>query len=70
MPDTPELLWRSLYRSAILETDDSKLLERINLAETAIRHRIESLNGQPHEKEAHALEDAINGLRVLRTERP
>ena len=69
MPETPAPEWRSLYEAAILETDDVKLLERINAAEAAIRLRLESRDGRPRDEEAQALEDAINNLRMLRNER-
>ena len=61
--------WRELYEAAILETDRSKLGERIAAAEQAIRARMRELGGQPPvhvDKEEHlAIEGALSGLKIL-----
>ena len=62
-----ELQWKSLYQAAALETDNTKLHERINTAEAAIQRRFQS--NEPDDQEVEALEHAMNGLRILRRER-
>ena len=60
--------WHEAYRTALLETDWSKMEERIRAAETAINARRSELSlnhgGTPDERQA--IEDALNGLNVLR----
>jgi len=63
------LEWQGAYQAAILETDDSKLLEKIVAAEGVIGLRIQSLIGLPHDGEGQELDDALRALRVLRKER-
>jgi hypothetical protein len=62
--------WYESYRAAILETDWTKLTERLRSAELEIHQRqyILSLDhgGTPDERQAIA--DALNGMKVLRTE--
>ena len=60
--------WHKAYRSALLETDWSKMGERIRSAETAISARRNELS-RDHggaSDEQQAIEDAVNGLNLLR----
>jgi hypothetical protein len=61
--------WHELYKAALLETDWSKMEERIRAAESAIQNRKREcgldLGGT---QETQALADAMNGLSVLRSE--
>ena len=62
--------WHEPYKAALLETDWSKMEERIQAAESAIQNRKSEcgpdLGGAPEENQA--LADAMNGLKVLRSE--
>ena len=55
--------WQELYATALLETDWLKIEEKIQVAENAIRVRLHD-GGTPEENQA--IEDALNGLSVLR----
>ena len=59
--------WHEVYQAAVLETDWSKMEQRIQAAEAALHARKHEFDlnhgGTPEEREA--LEDAIRGLRVL-----
>ena len=62
--------WHELYKAALLETDWSKMEERIQAAESAIQKRKSECGLDPsglHE-ENQALADAMNGLSVLKSE--
>lgn len=67
---TAENSWHEIYKAALLETDWTKIDERIQTAESVVRERERVLSedhgGTPEEK--IALADAISGLRVLRRE--
>jgi hypothetical protein len=62
--------WEKLYQAAILETDWSKIEERIQAADTAISKRLHEFSldhgGTPEENQR--LRDALSGLSVLRGE--
>jgi hypothetical protein len=62
--------WKNLYQAAILETDWSKIEERIQAADYAVSARLQEFfndhGGTPEENQAIA--DAVNGLTVLRRE--
>jgi hypothetical protein len=62
--------WEKLYQSAILESDWSKIEERIQVTDSAISARLQELStshgGTPEEKQR--IEDALSGLRALRRE--
>ncbi len=62
--------WHELYKAALLETDWSKMEERIQAAESAIQNRKRefALNPGGTQEETRALADALNGLNVLRSE--
>ena len=63
--------WQNAYLAAILETDQVKLVERIEEATKLIQARVSELEmdhgGAVEERTAIA--DALTGLRVLRRER-
>ena len=60
--------WEKLYRSAVLESDASKLLERIEEAEAAIMERSRSLSISPgnNGKEQDAITQALHIVGLLR----
>ena len=62
--------WQELYASALLETDWSKIGEKIQVAENGIRARLHefSMNHGGTPEENQAIEDALNGLNTLRKE--
>lgn len=62
--------WMDVYKAAILETDWSKIEGRIQAADCAISARLHefSLNHGGTPEENQAIQDASNGLRVLRGE--
>jgi hypothetical protein len=65
-----EYKWHEAYRSAVLETDWSKIEERIQSADAALRERKHEFDldhgGTPEENQA--IEDAARGLSMLRME--
>ena len=67
---TADYIWFDAYKSALLETDWTTIQERLRLAESEIRKRQYVLSmdhgGTPEERQAIA--DALNGIKVLRTE--
>lgn len=67
MGDPYQEQWWELYRAAILETNWNKLEDRIKAAEDAIVKRA-SLNGEVSPDERVQLDDARNGLGVLKRE--
>jgi hypothetical protein len=62
--------WVKTYHGALLETDWSRIEERIQQADERIRARLHefSLNHGGTLEENQAIEDALNALKVLRTE--
>jgi hypothetical protein len=60
--------WEKLYRAAIIESDRSKLLQRIEDAEAAILERSRSLSKSPANsgKEQEAIARALHILSLLR----
>ena len=60
--------WEKLYRSAIIESDRSKSLQRIEVAEAAIldRSRRLSESSPNRKKEQEAIARALHILRLLR----
>ena len=62
--------WQESYMKAFLESDWTKMEEKIQAAESEIRER-QRLFAEDHggtAEERQAIADAINGLRVLRSE--
>jgi len=62
--------WQSPYAAAVLETDRSKLSQRIAEAHTAIHARVEELNRDPQGRpeEQMAIEFALSALKLLSQE--
>jgi hypothetical protein len=60
--------WEELYVAAVLETDATKIADRINLAQDALRDRWHSLSQIPHarDRERQRVEDAIRTLNLIR----
>ena len=60
--------WQELYATAMLETDWSKIEDKIQAADNGIRARLHefSMNHGGTPEENQAIEDAMNGLDVLR----
>jgi hypothetical protein len=65
---TPRYSWQDSYHAALLETDWTKMVELVQMAEAEIHKRRLELpkdhNGTQEEREA--VINALNGLRVLR----
>ncbi len=65
-----EYAWQETYQAAIIETDDGKLPNRLQVAKAAIDNRLHELQldhgGNPEER--LAISDALAGLNVLRKE--
>jgi hypothetical protein len=60
--------WQKPYHDALLEPNPQKLVQRVSEAETAILSRLQEIRiGSDSRMEAQAIEDALNGLRVLKT---
>jgi hypothetical protein len=57
--------WKALYEAALLETDSSRLPQRIIRARRAIFERIEESLRQPVASEHHAMNEALRHLRKL-----
>lgn len=57
--------WKPLYEAALLENDESKVLERILAACSAILDRIEETPKKPVQGEHRAMDDALRHLRRL-----
>jgi hypothetical protein len=65
-----DYVWEESYKAAILETDDTKLSNRLHAAKGAIDtrlHEMQTDHGGPPE-ERQAITDALGGLNVLRRE--
>jgi hypothetical protein len=62
--------WQKLYATALLETDWSKIGEKIQVAENGIRARLHefSMNHGGTPEENQAIEDSLNGLDTPRKE--
>jgi hypothetical protein len=62
--------WQELYATALLETDWSRIEEKIQTAEDAIKARLRefSMNHGGTPEENQAIEDALNGIDLLRKE--
>jgi hypothetical protein len=62
--------WVSLYKSALAELEQTKMLGRITSAQDAIVDRLEKLRTMPdlHPEERGAIENAIRTLGILERE--
>jgi hypothetical protein len=59
--------WRDFYNAAVMESDWTKVEQRIQTAESEIRNRLalyQSVEGTQEERDT--LVDALNGLETLR----
>ena len=62
--------WQTAYEAVVLETDDSRLNEKLREARAAILSRLRELTETPgHFQERKALQNAIDALAVLCRER-
>jgi hypothetical protein len=67
---TPRHKWYELYQAARLELHPEKLKDKIAAAETAIFARFQEIaNETDHSEERASLDDALNAIRVLQTQR-
>jgi hypothetical protein len=66
----PDYVWDESHKAAVLETDDKRMGERIQVAKGAIDARLHELQmdhgGTPEERQA--ITDSLGGLQVLRRE--
>jgi hypothetical protein len=68
LPLAHDIDWRTLYRSAILETNKSVLPQRVSEAEEAVVARgREVFYGHVSLEEKEALEDALYALHAFKT---
>jgi hypothetical protein len=67
---TTQHRWQESYMAAVLETGWTKILERIQAAESEIRERqrVFSENHGGTADERQAIADAIRGMQILRSE--
>lgn len=64
--------WQELYLAAILETDDTNLLDRIHAVRQAIAERLRDISRSSNgasEVERNDIADAMEALRALAKER-
>ena len=68
-PSLSQPTWHVLYQAALFETDRDKVPQRIAEAEKAILNRVKELFvvSSDHIEEDQVLEDALYGLRALRS---
>jgi hypothetical protein len=66
----PVIGWQEIYRVALLEVNPLKFKKRVEVALLAIHQRMRELEQTPSKVngESVALNDALNGLRVLERE--
>jgi hypothetical protein len=57
--------WKHLYECAMLELDNSKLPERIAVAQRAIVDRADEIVTNQSDDEHYALNDALRALQLL-----
>ena len=58
--------WQEPYLEALMEADERKLVKRVKLAESLILMRLSAIQGDSDAVEKQAIEDALNGLTVLK----
>jgi hypothetical protein len=70
MKEYDQQKWVDLYRTAVFELKRAAMTGRISDARGEIATRLESLKKHPelHQDEYQAINDALNGLRVLERE--
>jgi hypothetical protein len=70
MYDFKNTEWETRYREAVLEVDQRQLARRVQEAELAILARAKELRTNPDGYlEQRAIDSALDGLRVLKSER-
>jgi hypothetical protein len=60
--------WQTPYLQALVETDEWKLVGRVEQAESAILMRLKAIQSGSDRVEKQAIEDALNGLTILKRE--
>jgi hypothetical protein len=60
--------WEELYVAAVLESDPARVVDRINLAQDALRERWQMLCQAPRarDRERQRVEDAMRTLNLIR----
>jgi hypothetical protein len=59
--------WKEVYRAAVLETDQHKLVDKIDLAISVLTERLLDASSSPeHRSERQRIEDALRTLDVIR----
>jgi hypothetical protein len=60
--------WEDLYVAAVLETDPTKIADRLDIAQDALRERWRALRQVPfaRDPERQRVEDAIRTLNIIR----
>jgi PAS domain S-box-containing protein len=61
--------WQRHYRAALLETDQNELFKAVEVAESAVLTRLESLPSGTAESERHQLLEAWSALQVIKRRR-
>lgn len=61
--------WKSACNEVLRESDPSKLFKLVEIAEAAIRSRLDALDGVPNHGERQSLEYSLDRLRLLKEER-
>ena len=67
-PFRASLTWQELYQLAMLELDPARLPQLIDQACEAVLDRLEDTATESASDENEQLNDALNGLRMLRRE--
>jgi hypothetical protein len=57
--------WKEVYKAAMVESDPSKLFQRISDALTAILQRVDEARENTHDSERQILTDAAQSLCLL-----
>jgi len=68
METSEHKVWEELYVAAVLESDPTKMADKISLAQDALRERWHELRQVPlaRHRERQRVEDAIRTLNLLR----
>ena len=62
--------WETIYVAAVLETDNTRLGDRIRKVEKELKSRLSVLTiGPAHAAEGKAVQDTLRALAVLKAER-
>lgn len=69
MSDLKFPVWQRPYLEALMETDQHKLVRRVEHAETTILSRLQEIQNNSNQRvERQAIEDALSGLKSLKEE--